>query len=97
PNPTDAMRVLGRPTDRIEGPLKVTGQATYAAEFAVPDMVHGVIVTTTIASGRIVAIDSAAASAAPGVLAVVTHDNAGPLAMGDDHKVPLLAGPQVDQ
>ncbi len=97
PNPTDTMRVLGRPTDRIEGPLKVTGRATYAAEFAPTDMAYGMIVTTTIASGRIVAIDAAAALSAPGVLAVVTHENAGPLARGDDHKVPMLAGPQVDQ
>lgn len=97
PNPTDAMRILGRPTDRIEGPLKVTGRATYAAEFAAPDMVYGMIVTTTIASGRAVTIDTAQALAAPGVLTVVTHDNAGPLALGDDHKLPLLAGPQVDQ
>lgn len=97
PNPTDAMRILGRPTDRIEGPLKVTGRATYAAEFAVPDLVYGVIVTTTIASGRIAAIDTADALAAPGVRAVVTHQNAGPLALGDDQKLPMLAGPQVDQ
>ncbi|KQN80250.1 xanthine dehydrogenase [Sphingomonas sp. Leaf67] len=97
PNPTDTMRVLGRPTDRIEGPLKVTGRATYAAEFSATGMVYGMIVTTTIASGRIVAIDAAAALSAPGVLAVVTHENAGPLARGDDHKVPMLAGPQVDQ
>lgn len=97
PNPTDAMRILGRPTDRIEGPLKVTGRATYAAEFAVPDMVYGMIVTATIASGRIAAIDTADALAAPGVRAVVTHENAGPLALGDDHKLPMLAGPQVDQ
>lgn len=97
PNPTDAMRILGRPTDRIEGPLKVTGRATYAAEFTVPDMVYGVIVTTTIASGRIAAIDTVDALAAPGVRAVVTHENAGCLALGDDHKLPMLAGPQVDQ
>lgn len=97
PNPTDAMRILGRPTDRIEGPLKVTGRATYAAEFTVPDMVYGMIVTTTIASGRIAAIDTVDALAAPGVRAVVTHENAGCLALGDDHKLPMLAGPQVDQ
>ncbi|KQM41323.1 xanthine dehydrogenase family protein molybdopterin-binding subunit [Sphingomonas sp. Leaf10] len=96
-NPTDAMRILGRPTDRIEGPMKVTGRATYAAEFVVPDMVYGMIVTTTIASGRIVAIDTEQALAAPGVLAVITHENAGALALGDDHKLPMLAGPQVDQ
>jgi len=97
PNPTDAMRVLGRPTDRIEGPLKVTGRATYAAEFDVPGVTYGVVVDATIATGRIVAIDAAAALAAPGVLAVVTHANAGELGIGDDHKVPMLAGPKVDQ
>ena len=96
-NPTDAMRVLGRPTDRIEGPLKVSGRATYAAEFAVAGQVYGVVVGTTIATGRIVSIDAADALAAPGVLAVVTHENAGPLGIGEDHKVPMLAGPQVDQ
>ena len=96
-NPTDAMRVLGRPTDRIEGPLKVSGRATYAAEFAVAGQVYGVVVGTTIATGRIVSIDAADALAAPGVLAVVTHENAGPLGIGEDHKVSMLAGPQVDQ
>jgi len=96
-NPTDAMRVLGRPTDRIEGPLKVSGQATYAAEFAQPGQVHGVVVGTTIATGRIASIDASEALAAPGVLTVVTHENAGKLGIGDDHKVPMLAGPQVDQ
>ncbi|KQM88576.1 xanthine dehydrogenase [Sphingomonas sp. Leaf23] len=96
-NPTDTMRVLGRPTDRIEGPLKVSGQATYAAEFAQPGQVHGFVVGATIAMGRIVSIDTAEALAAAGVLTVVTHENAGPLGIGDDHKVPMLAGPQVDQ
>ena len=57
-NPTDAMRVLGRPTDRIEGPLKVSGRATYAAEFAVAGQAYGVVVGTSIATGRIVAIDA---------------------------------------
>ncbi len=96
-NPTDAMRVLGRPTDRIEGPLKVSGRATYAAEFDVPDSVYGVVVGATIATGRVVAIDTADARAAPGVLDVIHHENAGPLALGEDHKVPMLAGPQVNQ
>ncbi|KQN36875.1 xanthine dehydrogenase [Sphingomonas sp. Leaf407] len=97
PNAIDAMRVLGRPTDRIEGPLKVSGWATYAAEFDVPGQMYGVIVGATIARGRIVAIDCNEALAAPGVRHVVTHENAGELALGDDHKVPMLAGPQVDQ
>ncbi|MBD8679582.1 aldehyde oxidoreductase molybdenum-binding subunit PaoC [Sphingomonas sp. CFBP 13720] len=96
-NPTDAMRVLGRPTDRIEGPLKVSGRATYAAEFDVPGTVYGVMVGATIATGRIVAIDAADARTAPGVLDVIDYENAGPLALGEDHNVPMLAGPQVDQ
>ncbi len=97
PNATDTMRVLGKPTDRIEGPLKVSGRATYAAEFDVPGQLYGVVVGATIARGRIIAIDTAAALAAPGVRHVVSHENAGELALGDDHKAPMLAGPQVDQ
>ena len=96
-NPTDTMQVLGRPTDRIEGPLKVSGRATYAAEFAVPGQAYGVVVGTTIATGRITSIKVEDALAAPGVLTVVTHENAGPIGIGDDHKVSMLAGPQVDQ
>ncbi len=95
-NATDTLRVLGRPTDRIEGPLKVSGRATYAAEFDIPGTVHGVVVGTTIATGRIVSIDVGDALAVPGVLGVVTHENAGKLGIGDDHKVSMLAGPRVD-
>jgi xanthine dehydrogenase YagR molybdenum-binding subunit len=54
----------------------VTGAAKYAAEFAPADLAHGAIVQSTIAKGRITAIDTAAAERAPGVLAVITHANA---------------------
>jgi xanthine dehydrogenase YagR molybdenum-binding subunit len=68
--------LIGKPVDRIDGRLKVTGEARYAAEFPVEDVTHGVLVMSTIANGRIREMDTGAAERAPGVLAVVTHLNA---------------------
>ncbi|MGK9168227.1 xanthine dehydrogenase family protein molybdopterin-binding subunit [Inquilinus limosus] len=73
--------VIGKPVDRIDGPLKVTGRATYAYEHMPSDRpAYGVILGATIAKGRIVAIDTAEAERAPGVLHVMTHRNAPPQA-----------------
>src|ERR671915_2189712 len=72
--------VIGRPVSRVDGRQKVTGGATYAAEFDVPGLAHGAIVRSTVANGRIASIDSAAAERAPGVVAVLTHRNAPRLA-----------------
>ncbi len=66
----------GRPIDRLDGRLKVTGRAPYAAEVAVANVAHAVIVGSRIAKGTIAAIDTRAALAAPGVLDVLTHENA---------------------
>jgi xanthine dehydrogenase YagR molybdenum-binding subunit len=71
---------IGQPVSRVDGRQKVTGAATYAAEFDQPGQAHGVIVRSTVANGRIAAIDSAAAERAPGVVAVLTHRNAPRLA-----------------
>lgn len=71
---------IGQPVSRVDGRQKVTGTATYAAEFAVPRMAHGAVVRSTVARGRITSIDSAAAERLPGVLAVLTHRNAPRLA-----------------
>lgn len=60
---------------RVDGPLKVMGGARYAGEFEAADLVHGVVVSSTIASGRIVSIDASAALACDGVLHVMTHQN----------------------
>jgi xanthine dehydrogenase YagR molybdenum-binding subunit len=70
------ITVIGRPVSRVDGRQKVTGGATYAAEFKVPGVAHGVIVRSTVANGRIASIDSAAAERAPGVKRVLTHRNA---------------------
>ncbi|QNA89298.1 xanthine dehydrogenase family protein molybdopterin-binding subunit [Massilia sp. Dwa41.01b] len=65
----------GMPVSRVDGHAKVTGQAQYAAEIDAPGLRYGVVVSGTIARGRITAIDSAEALAVPGVVAVLTHLN----------------------
>ena len=67
---------VGTPINRVDGRLKVTGGARYAAEFAVPNVAYAVMVTSTIASGRVRTMDATEAARAPGVLAVLTPENA---------------------
>ncbi len=67
--------VVGRPLARVDGVAKVTGSARYAADADVAAVAHAVLETSTIARGRITALDSSAAEAAPGVLGVFTHRN----------------------
>src|SRR2546425_1387048 len=71
---------IGQPVSRVDGRQKVTGGATYAAEFDQPRQAHGAVVRSTVARGRIASIDSAIAERAPGVVAVLTHRNAPKLA-----------------
>ena len=68
--------LIGAGIDRVDGHRKVTGGARYAAEFPLPRLAYGAIVGSTIARGRIVGFDLGAASAEPGVIAVMTHANA---------------------
>jgi xanthine dehydrogenase YagR molybdenum-binding subunit len=70
------MGVIGKPIDRKDGRLKVTGGATYAAEFAMPGLVHAVLVQSTIAAGEIDSIDLSDAAGMRGVLKIVTPANA---------------------
>ena len=67
---------IGARLDRVDGRLKVTGAATYAAEFRVPGLAYATLVQSTIARGRITRLDTSAAEVAPGVLGVITHRNA---------------------
>src|SRR5882724_4245124 len=66
---------VGQPVDRVDGHLKVTGQARYPADFPFERMAHAVIVQSTIARGRMKTIATAAAEASSGVLLVLTHLN----------------------
>ena len=70
-------RYLGKETTRVDGLAKVTGKAKYAAEFQVPNVAYGFIVLSTVAKGRIAAIDTRQAEQAGGVMRVFTHLNAG--------------------
>src|SRR5881227_288945 len=66
---------MGPARNRVDGRLKVTGAAKYAVEFEVPNCAHGWTVESNIAKGKITAVDTKAAQAVPGVLAVLTHLN----------------------
>jgi xanthine dehydrogenase YagR molybdenum-binding subunit len=68
---TGAQGLIGRPLDRIDGPLKVAGRATYAAEYDLPDLAYGFLVQAKVGRGRITDIDTAEALAMPGVIDVV--------------------------
>src|SRR5205823_12773486 len=70
----NATSHLGKPVSRIDGRAKVTGVAKYAAEYNVPGLAHGVVVSSTIAKGRIKRIHAADARAVEGVLDVLTHE-----------------------
>ena len=72
----DSTAVIGNPLSRVDGPLKITGRAKYAAEFRAEGIAQAVMVQSTIARGRIVRLDTGDAERAPGVLLVMTHRNA---------------------
>src|SRR5207237_6304999 len=96
-NPVDQLNVIGKATDRIDGPLKTTGRARYAYERhdVVSNPAYGYVVGSAIAKGRIGSIDLAHARAVPGVLAIVTADNAGKLDKGRLNTAKLPRGPEI--
>src|SRR5438046_9923650 len=75
---------IGNPVSRTDGRAKVTGAAKYAAEYNVPNLAHGFVVSSAIAKGRIKAIHIADALAVRGVLDVFTHAHRPALADSDD-------------
>ncbi len=97
PNPIDRQRVVGRATDRIDGPLKTTGTATYAYEWAdiQPAPAYGHVLGSAIAKGRIKSMNLRAARHAPGVLKIVTADNTWQLGQGNWNTARLLGGPEI--
>ncbi|WP_445191732.1 xanthine dehydrogenase family protein molybdopterin-binding subunit [Sphingomonas sp. Tas61C01] len=69
---TGVQDVIGKPLNRIDGPLKVSGAATYAAEYDIPDLAYGYLVRSTIGSGKIASLDIDAVRSLPGVIDVIT-------------------------
>jgi xanthine dehydrogenase YagR molybdenum-binding subunit len=74
---------IGTPTSRVDGRVKVTGEAKYAGEFNVANLAYGYVVESTIPKGRIKLIDISDAMKVGGVIAVLTHKNRPPLADKD--------------
>src|SRR5207253_4885732 len=68
---------IGRSTPRVDGPLKVTGKAQYASDFHFPGLLYAVPVEATIANGRVLQLDTAAAEKMPGVRAIFHRENIG--------------------
>src|SRR6267143_3260180 len=68
---------VGRDTRRIDGPFKVTGLAQYTSDFRFPGMLYAVPVEATIASGRVLKLDTATAEKMPGVRAIFHRENIG--------------------
>ncbi len=88
--------LVGKPLDRVDGPLKVTGRAPYAYEtHALANPAYGMIVTATVAAGTITAIDSDAARRAPGVIYVMTHENVPAQGEKKEQVWPQLQGREV--
>ncbi len=78
PDPLIARKhgLIGQAISRLDGPLKVQGQARYAADFPMQGLAYAALVHSTIAKGRIAELDVRAAEAAAGVVLVMTHQNA---------------------
>src|SRR5882724_9468661 len=93
----NAQGVVGKPLDRVDGRLKVTGGARYAYEFQQgPTTTYGYVVEASIGKGRIKSIDTRAAERAPGVVLVLTHRNAPAQGTGNHREAhPVLTSPDV--
>ncbi|BAY80552.1 aldehyde oxidase and xanthine dehydrogenase, molybdopterin binding protein [Calothrix parasitica NIES-267] len=70
------VNIIGKPLNRVDGSLKVTGRAQYSAEFPQENLAYAVGIPSTIARGKIKSIDTSAAESLPGVIKVITHENA---------------------
>src|SRR6202035_3197445 len=96
PNALDAQGVVGKPIDRVDGRLKVTGGARYAYEMQQQNVLYGFVVEASIGKGTIKSIDTRSAEKAPGVALVLTHRNAPEQGSGNHREAhPVLTGPEV--
>jgi xanthine dehydrogenase YagR molybdenum-binding subunit len=87
--------LLGRPLDRLDGPLKVTGHAHYAYEYPQSAPTYAFLVLAGISTGRLTALDTSAAEKAPGVLLTLTHENAPKQGTKTETSAPQLMGAKI--
>ncbi|GAA0503010.1 xanthine dehydrogenase [Saccharopolyspora subtropica] len=92
---TTTTRLIGAPINRIEGAEKVRGAAVYAAEHPADQPVYAYPLQSEIAAGRVTGIDTVAAMSEPGVVAVLTHENAPRLASTRDAELAILQSPEI--
>jgi xanthine dehydrogenase YagR molybdenum-binding subunit len=92
---TIIQRAIGAPINRLDGPVKVTGAATYAFEYQVKQPAYLYPLQATIAAGRITGIHTDTAMAEPGVLAILTHENAPKLVLGALPELMILQSDEV--
>src|ERR1700733_14845043 len=96
PNTLDAQGVVGKPIDRVDGRLKVTGGGRYAYEMQQENVLYGFVGEASIGKGTIGSIDTRAAEKAPGVVLVLTHRNTPAQGTGNHREAhPVLTGPEV--
>lgn len=96
-NALDAEKIVGKPLDRIDGRLKVTGGSRYAYEMQ-QDALYGFVVGASIAKGRIASIETLAAERSPGVKLVLTYRDAPKQGTGNHREAhPVLTGPAVSR
>ncbi|OLF10363.1 xanthine dehydrogenase family protein molybdopterin-binding subunit [Actinophytocola xanthii] len=88
--------LVGRGVERVDGRAKVTGAARYAADNEVSGVLHGALVSSTVARGEITELDPSAALASPGVVAVYTHQNLPRLTVPPDFPYPKSFVPLQD-
>jgi xanthine dehydrogenase YagR molybdenum-binding subunit len=88
-----ATNYIGQPISRVDGRAKVTGAAKYAAEYNVPNLAYGCVVSSAIAKGRIKNIDASDALRLKGVLQVFTHQNTPRVGQSDQSYTDQLAPP----
>ena len=91
------MSAIGKPLSRVDGTAKVTGAAKYAAEFHPNGLVYAATADSTIAAGRITAIETDGAEHAPGVFFVLTHLNADKLPYESPEERPAVDPVAGDQ
>lgn len=82
-------KIIGKPLDRVDGTLKVTGEAAYTADVSLDNLAYGVIFQSAIAQGKVIQIDITAATAAPGVIDIITYKQTPTLA-----KIPFFPTPE---
>ena len=92
-----AQGIIGKPLSRPEGLLKVTGTATYAAEYAIDNCLEGVLVTAPFAKGMVTLIEESSVSDMPGIVAVISDERMPPRAIqGTAGEAPITGVCKVD-